>query len=219
MEREEGHLHCEGGSERQEQEDTGGPRQVCVGQRAHVEGRHSGLRGVDCDERQDADEQEGGRSEGVKEELAGRVPAPLVAPPGNQEVHRHESELEEHEEEQQVEGEETPEAPGFEHEDPGDERLVPRSVSGSRESDREQQPGHQHEEERDAVHPEAPGDPERRDPLMAGDELVAAVAGCEGHGRRRRDAEHRERSDEADHLHRSTLGARDQGDDNRRPGR
>ena len=79
----------------------------CVSvERPHVEGRHAGLRGVNRDERQDADEQEGGRTEGVQEELPGRVPAPLVAPPGDQEVHRHESELEEHEEEQQVEGEE-----------------------------------------------------------------------------------------------------------------
>ena len=204
---------------REEQEHTGGPGQLRVAQRPHVEGRHSRLRGVDRDQRQDADEQEGGRTEGVEEELAGRVPAPFVAPPGDHEVHRHEGELEEDEEQQQVEREEAPEAAGFEHEDPGDEGLVRRPLPRSREGDGEQQPGHQHEEERDAVHAEAPGDPEGGDPLMARDELVTAVAGRESHRRRRGDAEHRERGDEADHLHEAPLGARDQGDDDRRSGR
>ena len=54
---------------------------------------------------------------------------------------------------------------------------------------------------------------------MAGDELVTAVAGGEGHRRRRGDAEHGERGDEADHLYEAALGVRDEGDDDCRPGR
>ena len=54
---------------------------------------------------------------------------------------------------------------------------------------------------------------------MAGDELVAAVTGPEGNRRRRRDTEDGQRGDEADHLHDAWLGARDEGDDDGRPGR
>ncbi len=124
MEREDRRLHCEGGGEREEQEHAGCPRKMRVDQCSHVEGGHPGLRGVNCDERQDADEQEGGRAQGVQEELAGRVPSPFVAPPRDQHVHRHQGELEEQEEEQQVEREEAAEATGFENEYPGNEGLV-----------------------------------------------------------------------------------------------
>ena len=160
VEREDRRLHREGGGEGQEQQHPGRARQVRVGERPHVEGRHAGLRGVDDDERQDADEQEGRGAEGVEEELPRRVAAPLVAPAGDQEVHRHEGQLEEQEEQQQVEGEEAPEAARLEHEDPGDEGLVPGALARGAERDREQQRRHQHQEQRDAVHAEAPGDPE-----------------------------------------------------------
>ena len=147
-----------------------------------------------------------------------RVTAPLVAPTGDEKVHRDERQLEEDEEEQQVEGEEAAEASGFQHQDPGHERLVSRSLTGGGERDREEQRGHEHEEERDAVDAEAPGDPERRDPLMGGRELVAAVARRELRRRSGGDAEHGERCDQADHLDDAALSARDERDDERRAG-
>ena len=92
-----------------------------VGERSYVEGGDAGLRGVDRDQGQDTDEQEGGGAEGVEEELARRVAAPLVSPAGDQEVDRDQGELEEEEEQEQVQGEEAPDATGLEEQDPGDE--------------------------------------------------------------------------------------------------
>ncbi len=218
VEREDRRLHGEGGREGQEQQHPGRARQVRVGEGPHVEGRHARLRGVDRDEGEDPDEQEGGGAEGVEEELPGRVPAPLVAPAGDQEIDRNERELEEDEEQEQVEGEEAAQAARLEHEDPHDEGLVAGAVAGGRERDREQQGRHQHQEQRDAVHPEAPGDPEGRDPLMGGDELVAAVARAEGNRRRGAEAEHRQGRHEPSRLHEAALSARDEGDDDGRPG-
>ena len=59
----------------------------------------------------DADEHERRTDHREEEELRGRVDAAFVSPPGDQEVHRHEHDLEEDEEQEEVEADEAPISP------------------------------------------------------------------------------------------------------------
>ena len=106
VQREQGHLHREGGEEGEEQplggalvETAGCPR----GERAQVEGEVAGRGLVQEPEREEADEQERRARHRVEEELQRRVVTPVVTPPEDDEVHRDEDDLEEHEEHDEVE--------------------------------------------------------------------------------------------------------------------
>ena len=115
-------------------------------------------------EAHDADEHQGGAEHREDEELQGGVDALAVAPPADEEVHRHEHDLEHHEEQEQVEGAEHADAPALQHEQPGVVRLrvVVRGDGDDRQ--REQQTRQHDEEQRHPVDAEVPGDPELGDP-------------------------------------------------------
>ena len=146
----------------------------------------------------DADEHEGRAEHREQEELAGRVEAVVVAPAADEEVHRHEHDLEEDEEHEQVEAEERTEHAGLEHEHPPvvllevapERRCFPGGVRrfgagiavvrvGADDGEREQHAGEHDEQQRDAVDAEVPRDAPLRDPLVDGHELEAGVAGVE----------------------------------------
>ena len=76
------------------------------------------------------DQQEGRAQEGVEEELDGGVGPSLVAPPGDDEVGRHQRQLEEEEEHDQVQGEEAAHHRRFEQEHPGGVGPRIRLVAG-----------------------------------------------------------------------------------------
>ena len=72
----------------------------------------------------DADEHERRPEHREQEELHRRVTPALVAPAADEEVHRHEHDLEEDEEHEQVEAEEAAHHAGLEQQQPGEVRLV-----------------------------------------------------------------------------------------------
>jgi hypothetical protein len=145
MEGEDRRLHDERSGEREEEEHAGRARQVGVAEGGEVEGGHARLGGVDGDKRHDADQHERRGDKGIDEELRRRlVPLTRLAPPGDEEVHRHERELEEGEEQQDVGRQERPEAAALEDEHPGNEPLLVHSFR------RPVQPqGHEHDREKD----------------------------------------------------------------------
>ena len=104
---------------------------------------------------------------------------PLVAPPADQEVHRHEHDFEEQEEHEQVEAEERPDHARLEQQHPGQVRLVVVVRVDAEQRQREQHGGEHDEEQRDAVDAEMPRDPPRLDPCVLRHELVAGFAGVE----------------------------------------
>src|SRR3546814_820356 len=131
-------------------------------------------------EADDADEHEGGAEHREDEELQGRVDPLGVAPPADEEVHRHQDQLEHDEEHEQVERAEDTDACALEQEQPGVVRLLV-VVGGHRDHrEGEQQAGHDDQEQRDAVDPDVPRDPEVGDPVALDLELVAGLAGLEG---------------------------------------
>ena len=101
-------------------------------------------------------------------------------PPADEEVHRHEDELEEDEEHEQVEAEEGAHHPGFEQEHPREVRLLVVVRIRREERQREQDSGEHDEQQRDPVDTDEPGDPPVLDPLVLGDELEASLAAVEG---------------------------------------
>ncbi len=132
-------------------------------------------------EAHDADQHEGRAEHREDEELEGGVDPLGVPPPTDEEVHRHQHDLEHDEEHEQVEGAEDADAPALEHQQPGVVRL--RVVVGGDGDDgqREQQPGQDDEEQRDAVDPQVPRDAEVGDPGAVHLELEAAARLEGGH--------------------------------------
>ena len=115
----------------------------------------------------DADEHERRADHRVQEELRGRVDPVLVAPAADEEVHRHEHDLEEDEEHEQVEAEEA--CPSRRPRAAASRRgRACRRGAGRRRAidEREQHAGEHDEEQRDAVDAEVPGDPPRLDPRV-----------------------------------------------------
>src|SRR5215217_6640813 len=106
MKREQRRLDRERGHEAEEQEHLGGAREtVPRRERAEVEGEVAGVGLMDETEREDRREEERRPRRGVDEELHRGVLA-LPAPPSlDEEVHRDEHDLPEHEEEDEVERE------------------------------------------------------------------------------------------------------------------
>ena len=140
-----------------------------------VEGQMPRLALVDEGQRHDAHQQEGRSEERVDEELDRRIGAPGEAPAGDDEVHRHQGELEEQEEHDQVERHEAAEARRLEHEHPHHERPGVRPHLARQQHHGEQHRRHEDQEQRDPVHPEMPRDAERRRPFVLRDEAVPAL--------------------------------------------
>src|SRR3546814_5475920 len=91
---------------------------------------------------------EGGAEQREDEELQGRVDPLGVAPPADEEVHRHQDQLEHDEEHEQVERAEDTDACALEQEQPGVVRLLV-VVGGHRDHrEGEQQAGHDDQEQR-----------------------------------------------------------------------
>ncbi len=91
---------------------------------------------------------------GVEHELDGRVGAPRAAPNADDEVHRHQAELPEHEEGEQIQRQENAQHADF-HDQEGDGEFLdavlnrrPRGENGNRR----QQGGQQHQQDAQAVH-------------------------------------------------------------------
>ena len=97
------------------------------------------------------DQQEGRAGEGVDEELDGRVAPPGESPPADEEVGRHQGQLEEQEEQDQVEGDEAAHAGRLEQEHPGHERAGVAPGPGPEHGQREEHGRQHHQEQRDAV--------------------------------------------------------------------
>ena len=96
----------------------------------------------------------------------------------------------------EVERYEAPKARGFEHEHPHDERSRIALYPAAGERDREQDRGHEDQEQRDPVHSEVPPDTELTRPGVVAHHLKSAVAGMEAHGdgyRERQRGEHARR--------------------------
>ncbi len=112
VKREQGHLYGEGRAEREEQPRLGAGRQLEVQQLPVIERDALPANGEEDDPGQEQPRAEGR----VEDELDRRVDAPLTSPHADEQVHRDERQLEEHEEENQVEAEEHAEKAGLEHE-------------------------------------------------------------------------------------------------------
>ena len=119
---------------------------------------------MEPDQAKHADQHERRTEHGVDEELHGRVVAVSVTPVSDQEIHRHEHDLEEHKEHEQVECNEHTKTTGLQNQQPRVVRLG--TVLGNDGVDRqwEQQHGQHDEPQRDAVDPRQPADAERLDP-------------------------------------------------------
>ncbi len=174
VEREDRGLDGEGRGEGTEEQDPLGPRQVGVHQGGQLEGQHAGLGLVEEGHGQDAHQQEGRPGEGVDEELDGGIAPSGVAPPSDDEVRRHQGQLEEQEEEDQVEGDEAAQAGRLHQQDPGHEGPRVAPAPGPEDGQGEQQGGHHHQEEGDPVDPDRPVDAQLLGPDVVGDQLVAA---------------------------------------------
>jgi hypothetical protein len=155
----------------------------------------------------------------VEEELHRRVDAVLVAPPGDQEVHGNEDDLEEEEEHQQVEGHEDAEAPGLEQQHPTDVVLDVLLHDRADDGQREEDAGQDDEPERDAVDAELPGDAELADPVVRLQVLEAVGPGFEVDGDEDRDDGGGQREEQADEADEPVLVPRQHGHEQRPGGR
>ena len=123
-----------------------------------------------------------------EKELHGRVDPASAAPDSDDEVHRNEHDLPEDVEEREIQSDQAPEHPGFEHQKR--DRVAPRLLLDVRDRE-EKRHGGQHdrekdEDERDAVDAERVRDPERRDPRDCFAELEALVQDVEAEPQRER---------------------------------
>ena len=180
VQREERDLDSERDGEREEQPTSGRGGEVgTLGDLDEIERDTTEIVAGDpcrCDE---AHQHERRTEHRVEEELRRCVLAALVAPPADEEVHRHEHDLEEDEEEEQVEAEERPHHAGLQHQHPGEIRLLVMMRIDAGDHDRKQQSGQDHHEQRDAVDAEVPADSPLLDPRVLGHELESAVGGLE----------------------------------------
>jgi len=126
-------------------------------------------------------EQQRGAGAGVQEELRRRVLPVLRTPSEDEEVHRDEHELPEHEERDEVQREEDPHDRGLEQQEPERVRLhaVLDAARRGEQTDREEHRGRHDHEEAEAVDTDDVADAERVDPPVRLEELEPAVPGLE----------------------------------------
>ena len=143
---------------------------LAVGELDHVEGAGVGADDEEADEHQHAAQQR------VEDEYVGRPPpAPghrVVTPLRDDEPHRHQHDLEEDEEEQQVEGHEGADHADLEEEQQADQCAQPRSLGADPQqvahAERGQPAGEQQQWRGDAVDAEVEAQPEGGHPLHVG---------------------------------------------------
>ncbi len=127
----------------------------------HVERVRVG-RDVEADE---ADEQRERPEEGVEEELERRAGGVLVAPAGDEEVHRDDRQVEEDEEEDEVGRHEQPEAHALEEEEQGRLQARPPGLAQRVDGAGEEDDGrHRDERQREPVDPDVVAAAHARDP-------------------------------------------------------
>ena len=164
---------------------------------------------------QEGDEHERRTEHRVEEELERGVLALLAAPHADHEVHRQQHELEEHEEQDQVLGDERARHARLQHEHQDEERLgvarVGHVVPGV--DHHEERDGHRQEVERqaDAVEPDRVVRVDHRDPLGVDEELqLLRFAVVELDQRDDADGERGAGGGDADRLDQRLLAARDE---------
>jgi len=185
------------------------------GQGHEVEGQVARAALVQVHHGQQADEHDRRPEEGVQEELQRRVAAPLVPPAADDEVRRHQGELEEEEEEEEVEGQKAPEATRTRAAASRPRSLGIAPDPPAHQGDREQHPAHQHQEERYPVDTELPRDAEHGDPAVLGHHLEPPVAHPEANGDEHSETEHGHRERDAEHLDEPLARPRQEGHDDR----
>ncbi len=197
VEREHRDLDGEGHGEGQEQPPGSavGDDALGLGQHNEVEGQLAGGLLVQEGQAEDPHQHEGRAQHGEQEELEGGVHPLSVAPAADEEVHRHQHDLEHHEEKEQVQGEEYTDAPGLQQQHPGQVGLGVVMGPHPDHGNREQQAGEHDQEQRDPVHAEVPGDAELLDPGALLGQLEAGVADIESDEQRHaQGADHQGRS-------------------------
>ncbi len=163
----------EGRRESQEQQDPLGAREVGVHERGELEGQHPGLGLVEEGHGQDSHQQECRSGERVDEELDGGIAPPRVAPAADDEVRRHQGQLEEEEEQDQVEGDEAAHAGRLHEQDPRHEGAGVPTPPCTQDGQREEEGCHHHQEQGDSIDAERPVDAQLLGPDMVGHQLVA----------------------------------------------
>ncbi len=181
VERHRRELHREGDEESQHQPGARRPRRRAPQELAVGEGPLPGGPGVGCGQGQDRHQHEEAARLGEEEELDRRVDPALVAPDADQEVHRHQHELPEEVEQEEVQGQEHAHHPGQDPEEVEVEEahpvvdLAPGAPHGEDPQDRRQEDQDQGE----AVHRQGEGDAEPGDPVPgeAGDPVAVRREG------------------------------------------
>ncbi len=214
MEGEHRHLHGESDEERPEDPPLQFRTQVQRHQGLDVEGPLAELPDVLEVERQNAQEHEDGAHQRVDDELDGRVDAPLTAPDGDDEVHRHQDQLPEDEEQEEVQGHEDAEHGHLEDQEVGVVFLEPvgDGAPTAQDGNEAEQAGEDHEEQAEAVDAEVIAGADGRDPVGLLDELEV-LAAVEGEDQGQANQEPDERSDVGPDLDRPGVRGRDQQQD------
>ncbi len=175
VDREQGHLDGEGEGERCEQPTLRSDRQVEAHEIGERESRGSELLAVGEGKRDDPGQHQRRPERGVDEELDGGVDASLAAPDPDDEVHRDQDRLEEHEEDEEVEREEDTDHPGLQQQRVDDELLAFRLDRGrGSKRNRHQKSGEHHHRHGNAIDSQGPADPPG---LIPGDVLGELVPG------------------------------------------
>jgi hypothetical protein len=151
-------------------------------------------------EREDAEQHHHAADQRVEEELDRRVQPPVAAPDADEEVHRHQHDLPEQEEQQEVERNERADHAGLEHqqEDVVLLHALPDGRPRRQDRDRAQQRRHQDQQDAEAVDAEEVVSPDRRDPRHALDELVLGAGAVVPEPQRHRHHEPEDRDDVRD---------------------
>ncbi len=177
VEREQWDLDRKRDAEGQEQPRLRSRGELEVEQCEVVEGDRPELIAGQHPQRDDGDHHQTGPERRVQDELDRGVDAVAAAPHADQQVHRDERDLEEHEEQQEVEGEEHTEQAGLEDQHRHHVRLhVLRDGGRGQDGDREQQRGQHDQQQRDAVDTHVPGEVPRFVPEHALGELETGFA-------------------------------------------
>ena len=214
VEREERHLDGEAGAEGQEQPPGGVGVETLPGHEGPQVERQvvAGGLGLEDGQRQDAEQQQRRAGGGVDEELESGVDPPVVAPRPDEEVHRDEHRLPEHEEQEEVDRQEDAHQGGLEGE-VGVDPLV--DMGRGQHGDGEQQPGQHDHEQADAVDAHQVVDPEGLDPHLRLDELVAGHTLVEGDEEGGGQPQRHQREADGDGPHRIRPPGGDGGGDGR----
>ena len=200
VEREHRHLDREPEEERQEHPPLQVERHVHVLELRDVEGVHAGdAIGVEV-EPQNAEQHDDAADEGVQEKFDRRVQPPVASPDADEEIHRHEHDLPEQEEQQEVETDERPHHACLQDQQ---EDVVLLHALGNRRPrgknrDEPEQGGQQHEQRAEAVDAQEVLRAHRGNPGHPLDELIAGVLGVVPEPQRHGDEESGEREDVRD---------------------